>query len=363
LGNQTRPGHGPKETSMTEGIRTVVGFDVGDLWSHHYVVDHSTGEVVMEGRVATTRKALERFFGSLERSRVALEVGTHSRWIQSLLLRLGHEAVVANARELQFIWKSHNKHDRVDARKLARVARLDPSLLHPVRHRSLETHQDLAVLRTRDQMVQVRTRLIVMVRGMVKAAGERLPSCHTSRFAEKMKDLVPEGLRSAIEPVLRVIAELSRSIKECDERVEALVTDRHPEARALRKVPGIGTLTALAFVLVLEDPHRFRKSREVGPALGLVPRRDQSGGSDKSLRITKCGDGMLRRLLVEAAQHILREQGQDTDLRRWGLALVRRNGVGVGKKRAVVAVARKLSVLLHHLWVTQEEYRPLRDAA
>jgi len=348
---------------MQDGITTVVGLDVGDRWSHHYAVELDSGVLVAEGRVCTTRKALGTLLDGLGRCRVALEVGTHSRWIRTLLADQGHEVLVANARELQFIWKSHNKQDRVDARKLALVARMDPRLLHPVRHRSAQAHNDLAVLRTRDQMVRTRSRLIVMVRGMVKSSGHRLPKCDSSVFALLMQDRLPGDLRPALEPVLRVIATLTTSIKECDCTIETIAATRYPETRVLMQVPGVGPLTSMAFVLVLEDPHRFAKSRQVPAAIGLVPRRDQSGETDKSLPISKAGDGLLRRLLVEAAQHILRDKGVDTDLRRWGMALAARGGGGVGKKRAVVAVARKLAVLLHRLWVTQAQYKPLRDAA
>jgi transposase len=139
--------------------------------------------------------------------------------------------------------------------------------------------------------------------------------------------------------------------------IEQLCQEHYPETHHLRQVSGVGPITALAYVLTLDDPDRFRKSREVAPALGLVPKRDQSGDRDPQLRITKTGDSYLRRLLVGSAQYILGPFGPDCDLRRWGLKLAQRGGKNA-KKRAVVAVARKLAVLLHHLWVTGEVYDP-----
>lgn len=344
---------------MDNGITRVVGVDVGDDWTHLCAVDLETGEVLDEGKVKTHRRALEGRFRCLPRSRVAMEVGGHSRWMSALLRSLGHEVVVANARKLRFIWQGTNKHDRLDARKLAKVARMDPYLLHPVRHRGPKAQGELSVIRARDQLVRVRTRLISMMRSMVKATGERLPRCSTECFAGRVETLLPESLREALEPVRTLVAALTASIKGYDALLETLARTDYPEVRALKAVPGVGSLTCLAMVLVLEDPGRFRKSREVGPALGLVPRRDQSGEVDRQLGITKTGDGLLRRLLVQCAQHILRSNSPDSDLKRWGLSIAARGGKRA-KRRAVVAVARKLAVLLHRLWVSQEPYRPLR---
>jgi len=347
---------------MQHGITAVVGLDVGDDWSHMYAVELATGEVLEEGRVRTRRDALREVFASRPPARVALEVGTHSRWMQALLLSLGHEVLVADARKLRMIWQGTNKQDRLDARSLARVARLDPQLLYPVRHRSAQAQSDLSLIRVRDQLVRTRVKLVTMVRSMVKATGERLPSCATDRFAERVAGVLPESLRESLEPVCALVAELSRAIARLDVRIEAVARARYPQVWPLTTVRGVAVLTALAYVLVLEDPARFARSRDVGPALGLVPRRDQSGATDRQLGITKTGDGLLRRLLVECAQHILREGSADSDLKRWGMAIAARGG-GKAKRRAVVAVARKVAVLLHRLWVTQEDYVPLRNSA
>jgi len=244
------------------------------------------------------------------------------------------------------------------------LARLDPELppygdlrLSPIHHRSPEAQADLAVLRSRDAIVRSRTLLINHVRGIVKSSGARLPSCSADSFAHKAAPAIPERLRTALLPILETIGSLTHQIHKFDEQIERLCQDQYPETKLLRAVSGVGALTALGYILTLETPDRFRRSREVGPALGLVPRRDQSGDQDPQLRITKTGDAYLRRLLVGSAQYILGPFGPDCDLRRWGLKLAERGGKNA-KKRAVVAVARKLAVLLHHLWKTGEIYDP-----
>ena len=286
-----------------------------------------------------------------------MEVGTHSRWASHLLTELGHDVLVANARKLRAIYHNPRKGDRADAEILARLARLDPALLSPIHHRSPQAQADLAVLRSRDAIVRCRTLLINHARSIVKSSGDRLPSCSADSFAHKAAPDIPEPLRPALAPIIDTIASLTQQIKSYDRKNEELCSESYPETRLLRSVSGVGPLTSLAFILTLENPDRFSKSREVGPAIGLVPRRDQSGDHDPQLRITKTGDAFLRRLLVSSAQYILGPFGPDCDLRRWGLKLAERGGKNA-KKRAVVSVARKLAVLLHCLWKTGEIYDP-----
>jgi transposase len=286
-----------------------------------------------------------------------MEVGTHSRWASHLLEELGHEVLVANARKLRAIYDNPRKGDRADAETLARLARLDPNLLSPIHHRSPQAQADLAIIRSRDALVRSRTLLINHVRGIVKSSGSRLPSCSAESFSKKVEPSIPEPLRPALLPLVDTIGSLTQQIRACDRQIETLCQTQYPETRSLQQVSGVGPLTALAFVLTLEDPSRFAKSRHLGPALGLVPRRDQSGDRDPQLGITKSGDAFLRRLLVGSAHYVLGPFGPDCDLRRWGLQLAERGGKNA-KKRAVVAVARKLAVLLHHLWKTHAIYDP-----
>lgn len=335
-----------------------IGLDVSDRYSRLCVVD-ARGKVIEEGRVATTPAGLRRRFEREQRARVVMEVGTHSPWMSEQLSDLGHEVLVANPRRLRFIYAETDKTDRLDAEHLARVGRMDPKLLRPVQHRSQQARADLALLRSREAMVHSRTQLICHVRGAVKSAGGRVPGCSTSAFARRAPEHVPDALEPAIAPVLELIETLSRQIRQYDRSIQQLCEQRYPETQSLRQVSGVGALTALAYVLTLEDPERFRTSRAVGPYLGLRPRKRQSGDSNPSLGITKAGDVMLRRLLVGSAHYVLGPFGPDCDLRRWGLGLAARGGPH-GKKRAAVAVARKLAVLMHRLWLTEQHYEPLR---
>jgi transposase len=343
-------------------MATVVtgGLDVSDRYTYVCVLN-AGGQVVDEGRVPTTAEALRRRFGGLPRMRLVLETGTHSPWIGRLLEEGGHEVLVANARRLRLIAESDSKSDRTDAETLARLGRLDPALLKPIRHRGAAAQRDLAVIRARDALVQARTQLVNHVRGAVKGVGGRVPKCSTESFPTRGRVAIPEALRPALTPLLDVIATLTQEVRRYDHQVEALATTRYPETAALQQVPGVGALTSLSYVLTLEDPARFPKSRAVASYLGLRPKQRDSGERAPALRITKAGDAFVRRLLVGSAHYILGPFGPDTDLRRWGLTLAARGGKNA-KKRAVIAVARKLAVLLHRLWVTGAVYEPLRLA-
>lgn len=336
-----------------------LGLDVGDRFSHYCLLDRD-GLVVAEGRIATRQGDLEAFFAGLAAARVALEVGPRSPWISRLVARFGHEVYVVNARKLKLISRNSRKSDKVDARLLARIARLDPGLLCPIDHVSAEAQAHRALLRSRDLMVRSRSRWVVHVRSTVKAMGEALPKGITAEgFAKRVDPLLPEPLRPALGPVLAQIALATKTIRQMDREVERLCREVYPQTALLTQVEGVGALTALTFVLVIDDPLRFRKSRWVGAYVGLTPARSQSGDNDPPRRITRQGDELLRRLLVQCAHYILGPFGSDSDLRRFGTALAERGGTAA-RRRAVVAVARKLAVLLHRLLVTAEVYEPLK---
>src|SRR6266480_3578964 len=339
--------------------KLTIGLDLGDRSSYYCVLDE-IGQIVMEQKVSTTPKALQAAFGAMPRSRIALEIGTHSPWISRLLSELGHEVIVANARKVRLIGESRKKDDRLDAQTLARLARIDPQLLSPVKHRSAKAQADLTVIRARAGLVRARTALVNTARGLAKSYGERLRGCNVRNMnPEKAEGLSPE-LQTALEPLLAGIESLSERIRECNERIEKLAQESYPQVALLKQVKGVGTLIALTYLLTLEDPNRFRKSRDVGCYLGLQPGRRNSGQSEPQMHISKEGDPYLRTLLVQGAQHILGPFGPDCDLRRWGLKLAERGGRN-GKKRAIIATARKLAVLLHHLWVSGEVYEPLHN--
>jgi transposase len=317
-----------------------------------------SGKVVKREQLATREEPLRRRFSGCPRMRIALETGTHSPWVSRVLTDCGHEVIVANSRKLRLIYENPSKDDRVDALYLARLARVEPALLSPVRHRSERAQKDMAFLRSREALVAARTQLINHVRGLVKSFGSRLPVCSTGSFARQMSGRMPEALRPALLPVLEQIASLSDKIKALERQIQQLAEQSYPQTKLLRQVKGVGPITSLCFVLTLEDPNRFRRSRTVGPFLGLVPGRKQSGDSDPERRITKHGDRDLRRLLVNAAHFILGPFGEDCDLRRFGTKITSRGGK-IARKKAIIAVARKLAILLHHLWRSGEAYEPL----
>jgi transposase len=337
--------------------RFTVGIDLGDRTSALCVLDEH-GSVVAEAKLKTTRDAFAQQFRSLSPARVAVEAGTHSAWVSRLIQSYGHEVIVANPRELRKIYQSDRKNDRNDAHVLARLGRFDPHLLHPIRHRSARMQADLAFIRGRDALVATRTKCINTVRSVVKSSGHRLRRCSPESFCSRAALDVPVQLKAALRPLIVTIETLNEQIRQYDRQIETLAS-AYGETALLQQVSGVGSLTALAFVLTLADKERFLKSRKVGAYLGLVPRQDTSGERNAQLKITKAGNGYLRRLLVGSAQYILGRFGPDTDLRRYGTRLMERGGKNA-KKRAVVAVARKLAVLLHRLWVTGEVYDRLR---
>ena len=349
-----------KQSSNLSQQKLTIGLDLGDRWSWYCVLDEA-GNVLGEQRVSTTAKAMREVFGRMARCRMALETGMHSPWVSRLLNELGHEVIVAHARNVRLIGESRRKDDRLDAQTLARLARIDPQLLCPVRHRSAQAQVDLTVIRARAGLVRARTALVNTARGLAKSYGERLRGCNVRNMnPEKAEGLSPE-LQAALQPLLVAIESLSERIREYNQRIEALAQQSYPQVALLKQVKGVGTLIALTFLLTLEDPHRFRKSRDVGCYLGLQPGRRNSGQSEPQMHISKEGDPYLRTLLVQGAQHILGPFGPDCDLRRWGLKLAERGGKN-GKKRAIIATARKLAVLLHRLWVSGEVYQPLHNS-
>jgi transposase len=345
--------------TMAMGV-AAVGLDLSDRTGRFYAIDEE-GLKIAEGTVILLAPELQRWAARMAPTVIAIEAGTHSPWISRLLTACGHEVIVANPVKVALITQNVNKTDPVDAEYLARLARVDRALLFPIQHRGEQAQIDLQVIRTREIAVQVRTKLIGHVRGAVKSFGQRLPKCSTESFVNTTRELIPEALRAALEPMLVQIDQLTKTIAGYDRQVEKLVQERYPEVERLTQIKGVGALTGLAYVLVLEDAGRFQRSRSVGAFLGLTSKKDQSGKSDPQRGITKAGDRLLRRLLIQCAQYILGHFGVDSDLRRHGERIAARGGKRA-KKRATIAVARKLSVLLHRLWVSGEVYDPLRNS-
>lgn len=348
-----------KDSNRKEQTRPeVIGIDLGDKVSR-YVVLNEDGEVVEEGTFRNQITSIEKHFRG-EPRRIALEVGAQSAWIARQLKQLGHEVIVANARQVKWITASDQKSDRVDAKKLAWLARADVRLLAPIEHRTAEQQTELSLIRARDAVVRARTLLVNAARGIAKNFGQRLPATVTATFGKRAISIVPPMLQPALTGLLEQIDALGRQILDYEERI-AQAGANHPEVERLTGIPGVGTLTALTFVLTLGRAERFSHSRDVAAYLGLRPRQRQSGGLDPQLGISKSGDKYLRMLLVQCAHHTLGHWGPDSALRQWGLA--KGGGAKGAGRRAVVAVARKLAVLLHRLWVTGESYKPFPKVA
>jgi len=335
--------------------RLTVGLDLGDNQSCYHILDEAA-ETVSTGRLLTTRTGLKSLFEKMPSSRVALEVGTHSPWVSRLVTEMGHEVIVANPHKVRLITRSVKKNDGIDAEKLARLARVDPALLSPIRHRGEVAQADLAVIRGRAGLVEARTGLINTARGLVKPFGERLKSCDADQVGEGLQEGLSEAVGTAVRPLLRSVETVTEQIRVYDEEIEE-IAKRYPEVELLRQVYGVGQLIALTFVLTIEDPSRFEHSREVGPFLGLTPKQGESGERQPQLGITKAGDQLVRSLLVQGAHCLLRKGAPESDLRKWGMEKMEKGGKNA-KRRAIVGVARKLAVLLHRLWVTGEVYDP-----
>jgi transposase len=338
-----------------------IGVDLGDTKHLFHVLDQA-GKQIERGSIPNSKAALWQLARSYPGARIAIEVGTHSPWISRLLIAEGCEVFVANARKLRAIYQNERKCDELDAKMLAKIARLDPELLSPVTHISAKAMTDRLVLGSREQLVEHRKALIQSARSSVKSLGHRISSCSSACFpktARKALDSQADVLRG-IEPLLSAIGSMSASIRELDEEIERLGREEYEVTGQMRQITGVGPITALAFVLAVEDPWRIGKTRDIGAYFGIVPRRDQSGGIDKSLGISKTGNAYVRKLLVQCAQYILGAHGPDCDLRRFGLKLAERGGKA-HKKKAIVAVARKLAVLLLSLWKSGEEYQADRS--
>lgn len=332
-----------------------IGIDLGDKNHVACVIDHEGKEIAIKS-IKNTKKSIEKFMHNFPNSVVAIEACVHSPWISRFLENLSHKVYVANPRRLRCIWDSEKKTDLRDARMLAKIARFDPELLYPIEHRSEEAQQDLQIIKARQTLVDTRASLINSVRSSVKVMGYRFnKSWSTKCFAKKAMEQLPVNMISALKPLLDTIQDLTDRITGYDKTIKNLAETKYPETKRLSQVQGVGPITSLAFILTIDDPNRFRKSRDIGAYLGLVPKRDQSGDTDKQLHISKAGDRYLRKLLVNCSQYILGQFGQESDLRHHGERLSSRGGKNA-RKRAVVAVARKLSVLLHSLWVSGEEY-------
>jgi transposase len=334
--------------------RVTIGLDLGDRW-HRFCVLGRDGEVVEEGSLRNERVHLSRLIGRYRAALVVMEAGCHSPWISRYLKQLGGEVIVSNPRRVRAIYQHERKSDRRDALMLARIARMEPALLYPVKHGSEEAQQDLLRIKLRDSLVRARVGVINSVRFSLKSLGHHVPPCSSEGFHKVIMTALPVELSEMIAPSVAVVEQLTARIKVLEREISVLARTKYPATARLEQIPGVGPITALYFVLKIEDPTRFARVRDVGAFVGLCPRRDQSGENDPQLRISKRGDAYLRRLLVSAAQYILGPFAPASALRQYGLRLAA-EGTARARKRAVVAIARKLAVLLLSLWKNERSY-------
>lgn len=331
-----------------------IGMDLGDRNCEICVLgpDH---RILEEASIPTSRESFADFFGRFPGARVVFEVGSQSRWVQPFLRGLGLEVLAADPRQIKLITQSRRKNDQRDAFILARAGQGLPELLCPVEHRSEEAHADLALARTRDLLVRTRTQFVNRIRALVKTTGDRIRGVGPAYFFRKAPEQVPPHLQTACAPLFAALTLIHEQLLEIERQTQRIVKERYPVVERLLDVPGVGLRTAFAFVTTLEDPRRIRGTRNCGAYLGLTPRQRESGSSSPQLGITKTGDRDLRRLLVLCGHHLLGPLGKDCRLRRWGLQLCERGGRNA-KKRAVVAVARKLAIHLLAIWKNGQAY-------
>ncbi len=355
---------GPVKRRLMTKTQTqlTIGIDLGDR-RHAVCVIDKNGQILLEETLANTRACLEQLSQRYPAATLAMETGTHSPWISRLFEARGHRVYVANARKLRAISQSLTKSDEQDARMLARLCRADPTLLSPVKHRSESCQRDLVQLKARESLVRARVDLMNSTRFLLKSLGLTVPSqVKATAFVRKLRPLLDPASTALVEPLLQSIDALSAQIKTLEDQLETLAEKKYPATERLRQIPGVGPITALCFILTIETPERFARNRDIGPYLGLVPRRDQSGHTDKPLPITKAGNTHLRCLLVNCAHYILGPFGPPSALREAGLRIAAHGGPPA-KKRAVIATARKLAVTLLALWRTKADYQALPCAA
>jgi transposase len=335
-------------------VKQHAAFDVSLKVAHGCVLDE-TGQVVMEGRVAAAPEAMAAWLArhAPALTRVGIETGPLALWHLHGLRKLGVPVVCLDARHAQKVlscWPI--KTDRNDARGLAELVRL--GAYREVAVRSEASVRRRALLGAREQLVRMRRDVENQLRGLLKSFGRLMGAARGAAFVVRARELVlgEPVLAGVVEPLLRVREQLVREVEALEAKLVA-EAKADPVCRRLTTVPGVGPITALAYVSGVDDVARFADRRQVAAWLGLVPRRYQSGKIDHSGKISKAGDTMLRALLFEAAHVLISRVKRPCALKGWAEQLARR----VGMMKAKVAVARKLAVLLATLWAKEEEFR------
>ena len=336
-----------------------IGMDLGNEKHAVCALDES-GQILFRKDIDNKPEVLEPFFREHAGATVAMETGLCCRWISALAKACGCEAVVCNARKLSAIWQNQHKNDENDALLLAQLTRADRRLVHPVALRDDEHHEIVQIIELRAVAVAQRTQAVNAVRGLCKACGVFIPGCDASCFHKVAADAIPRETAWKFRPMLRHLKETESLIRRYDKMlVKYAGAHFGEEVELLQTIPGVGTVTACAFVAFVDDMRRFRKARDAGVYFGLTPAQDNSRTQDKPKRITKAGNGIMRSLLVNATNYILRKSSPDTALKRHGMAICARGGK-VAKRKAKVAVARKLATVM---FAMLRSGKPYEDAA
>jgi transposase len=333
-----------------------IGIDIGDKINFVCILNNK-GEILFRKEISNTKEDMREYFQSIEKASIVFEVGSHSPWISRLLIADGHDVFICNPRKLAAVSQNLKKSDEEDSLMLAQLLLTGKHLLSQVHHANEDKMRDFLLIKSRKALVKCRTILINTSRGVVKSFGERIsPNLTANAFHKYAGDSLTSESNEKIKDLIEVIGKTTEQILLYEKNIDTLIQNKYPVAQLLQSINGVGPLTSLTYVLTIDDPKKFPNSRTVGAFLGLVPRRDQSGNKDKQLPITKAGSKLLRSLLINCANYILSEKGEDNQIKRFGLK-IRGDGTSKTKNnKAKVAVARKLSVIMHKLWITNKPF-------
>jgi transposase len=337
-----------------------VGLDVSQKTTAICVVD-AAGRRLWRGQCASVPERIEQTVRreAGDDARIGIETGPMTPWLVHELRGRGLEVACLDARHARAALKMQlNKTDQNDAEGLAQIMRT--GWYRSVHVKSMEAHRARALLGARTQLVGMTTRLSNHIRGVLKTFGMLPGTMRGLPFERRVEALLAD--RSDVAPIVRPMLAAWRQLREqiaTFDKVVRVLVRASPTCRLLMSVPGIGAVSVLAYVSTVEDPGRFARSRTIGAHLGLTPRQYQSGEVDRSGRISRCGDTLARTLLYEAAVVILHRVKRASSLKDWALAIAKRSGMG----KARVALARKLSVILHSVWRSGEPFRWSEQAA
>ena len=318
------------------------------------------GKIVTEARVASTPEAVIAFLHALPPGNavIGLEAGPLSQWLHKGMSEAGFESVLMETRQVKAALSAMPiKTDRRDAEGIARL--LQMGWFRPVHCKSVSSQEMRALLSSRRSVLDALINMELSLRGVLRNFGLKLGPVSKNRYEARVRELIAgnERLEAAAEPILRARAALRGELAGLEKLVRNLAR-QDPVCRLLMTMPGVGHVIALTFVSAIDDPERFRRSKDVGPWTGLTPGRNQSGEKDIVGRITKAGDAGLRAALYQAATVMLHRAGPNW-LKAWALRLAKQRG----NKRATVALARRIGVVLHRMWRDGAEFRYTREEA